>query len=324
MRRDPKTAVLLMAYGSAPSASKADVRAYLTHILQFYRRTDPTDDEITHLQRRYKAVGGSPLYEVTGRTVTALQRALDLAFPDAFEVVMAMKHSPPHIEDAVRQLAARGARRGVAVALAPFRSRLSTEGYYQLVSEVNEALETPLDWCYAPDWHLHPLFLELWQGRIDDALAALDGQEPWPVFTNHSLPLRIQDGGDPYPSQFEATARALAERCGLRHWSVAYQSAGRGNVPWLGPALGDVLAQQIAGGGKDVLVAPIGFLMDHLEVLYDLDVAACRAAAELNVRLHRTRMPNDDPLFVAMLVDVVRTAVRGSEQQFRTAVRGKE
>jgi ferrochelatase len=313
MPADPKTAVLLMAYGSAPTTKKADVRAYLTHILQFYRRTNPTDDEIKHLQARYKAVGGSPLYDVTGRTVAAVQRALDLAFPDMYDVVMAMKHSPPHVEDVVRALAGRGVHRGIAVALAPFRSRLSTEGYYKLVREVNEGLETPMEWRFAPDWHLHPLFLELWHRRIDDALASVPEREPWVIFTNHSLPARIQDGSDPYPAQFEATARALAERCGARSWSFAYQSAGGGNVPWLGPALGDVLARQIGNGGKDVLVAPIGFLMDHLEVLYDLDVAARRAAEELDVRLHRTRMPNDDPLLVALLADVVRTAGRSKK-----------
>jgi ferrochelatase len=300
-----------MAYGSAPSLDEESVRTYLTHILQFYRRASPTEDEVRHLRERYRAVGGSPLYDITARLVTATQRALDLAFPREFRVFMGMKHSPPFIEERARRIAEEGFSRAVGVALAPFRSRLSTDGYYKLIKEVNDDLPRPIEWCFAGDWHLHPMFLALWHRRLDDALRPLNGEASI-VFTNHSLPARILEWGDPYPKQFEATAVALAKRCGLAHWFSAYQSAGGGPGPWLGPALNHVLAELIGTGHRSVLLTPVGFVMDHLEVLYDLDIDAVAMGRELDVVVSRTQMPNDDPLLVACLADVIREARFGS------------
>lgn len=297
--------VLLMAYGSPPSLDDEAVRAYLRHILQFYRRTDPTPEEVAHLQERYRAIGGSPLYAITERIAAALQHALDLSHPGRFRVYWAMKHSPPFIEDVVPRMAQDGLSRAIAVALAPFRSRLSTDGYYRVVEEANVRLPGPMTWSMVPDWHLHPLFLTLWQGRIEAARRDLP-DDALVVFTNHSLPERIRRWDDPYPDQFETTARTLAERCGLTRWTTAYQSAGGGAEPWLGPDLTDVLRSYRDQGGRHVLVAPIGFLMDHLEVLYDIDVEAQAEARTMGLRLTRTRMPNDDPLLVALLADVVR------------------
>lgn len=303
-------AVLLMAYGSASSLEDDDVRSYLAHILQFYRRRSPTNEEVQDLKARYEAVGGSPLCDITARIVEGTQGALDLAQPGVFKVRMAMKHSSPSIEEMACRVAADGFERGVAVALAPFHSPLSTEGYYKLVSDANAALPRPLEWRCADDWHLHPTFLELWERRIADALSSIDG-DPVVVFTNHSLPARIQEGSDPYTAQFEATAGALADRQGLENWATAYQSAGRGGVPWLGPTLLDVIGQWVQRGRESFMVVPIGFLMDHLEILYDLDVEARETARQLGIRLYRTRMPNDDPSLVEMLVDVILHAASG-------------
>lgn len=301
-----------MAYGSVPSPTQEDVERYLTHILQYYRSASPKEEDVRHLQARYKAVGGSPLYDITARMVTATQRALDLAFPRQFRVTMAMKHSPPYIEDKVQHLAEDGFTHGVGVPLAPFRSRMSSGGYVRLVEEVNQTLSRPLTWRFATDWHLHPLFLDMWQRRILDAHRRLPEHTPV-IFTNHSLPASILDGSDPYHAQFEATAKALAKRCGLKVWRATYQSAGGGKMPWLGPALGHVLAQLIGTGHRSVLLAPIGFVMDHLEVLYDLDVEARRMGKELGAEVVRTRMPNDDPLMVAVLTDVIRRAWVGAD-----------
>jgi len=304
--------VLLMAYGSPPSMDDAAIYAYLRHILQFYRQTDPDPEDVAHLKERYRAIGGSPLYAITERLAAGLQHALDRAAPGNFRVYWAMKHSPPFIEDVVARMARDGLRRAVGVALAPFRSRLSTDGYYRAVQEANQDLTNPMTWAFADDWHLHPLFLKLWQGRIEDARRGLP-ETTLVVFTNHSLPERVRRWDDPYPVQFEATARTLAERCGLSRWTIAYQSAGGGNEPWLGPDLIDVLREHRESGGTHALVVPVGFLMDHLEVLYDIDVEAQAEARAMGLHLARTRMPNDDPLLVDLLVDVVRKAVRSAE-----------
>lgn len=311
-----------MAYGSAPSLAERDVRQYLTHILQFYRKSDPADGEVEDLTARYEAVGGSPLYEVTERLVAATQAVLDREEPGAYRVRLAMKHSPPFIEDMVRAIAAEGAVRAVGVALAPFRSRLSTEGYLRLVCETNAGLDEPVEWAFAGDWHLHPGFLDLWQERIEERLEELD-EGPVVVFTNHSLPARVRDWDDPYERQFRATAEALAARCGLTRWSAAYQSEGGGGVPWLGPGLDAALVEWKAKGAGSVLVVPIGFLMDHLEVLYDVDIAARQQAREAGVALYRTRMPNDDPQLVALLGDIVRRAAGAMHDQ-RLAVRDRQ
>ena len=298
------TAVLLMAYGTAPTTSEGDVRAHLTHILQFYRRTDPTDEEVADLKMRYEAVSGSPLYDITARVVAATAGALEETAPGAFRVYSAMKHSPPFIEDVVREIAAHGCSRAVGLALTPFPSRLSSEGYYKLVRDANDALPAPLEWQFAESWHLHPGFLALWEDLVREALGAFV-RLPVVLFTNHSLPERIRQWNDPYEQAFAATARELAVRLGLEDRGIAYQSAGAGGTPWLGPRLEDVLKERAAAGVRDVLLAPVGFVMDHLEVLYDIDVEARRLADALGVELHRTRMPNDDPKFIALLVDVI-------------------
>jgi ferrochelatase len=296
--------VLVMAYGSPPSMDDGAIYAYLRHILQYYRRTDPDAEDVRHLKERYQAIGGSPLYGITERLAVRLQHTLDRTRPGGFRVYWAMKHSPPFIEDVVSRMAQDGLRQAVGLALAPFRSRLSTDGYYRIVQEANQRLPDPMTWSFVDDWHLHPLFLTLWQDRIEAARRDLP-EDALVVFTNHSLPERIRRWDDPYPVQFEATARALAERCGLTRWTTAYQSAGGGNEAWLGPDLLDVLREYRKNGGTHVLVAPIGFLMDHLEVLYDIDVEAQAEARAIGLHLTRTPMPNDDPRLVALLADGV-------------------
>ena len=296
--------VLIMAYGSAPSLDDQAISDYLRHILQYYRKTEPTEEECRHLKERYQAVGGSPLYRITGNISQAIQKTLDQRFPERFQVYWGMKHSPPLIEDVVSQMAKAGVKQAIAVALAPFRSRLSSEGYYRLVQDSNSSLDDPIQWSFAEDWNLHPLFLELWKNRIEDVLHRQE-KTPTVIFTNHSLPARIQEWNDPYTEQFETAAEALAKEGRLSEWTTAYQSEGAGSQPWLGPNLTDVL-QELRDQGQDTFLAvPIGFVMDHLEILYDLDMKAQEDAKEMGILLWRTEMPNDDPLLVAMLAELV-------------------
>lgn len=308
-----------MAYGSAPSMEDRDIRAYLEHIFRFYRNASATDEHVRDLRRRYEAAGGSRLYDVSRRIVAGVQQRLDQAMPRAFRVHLAMKHSPPFIEDVTREIASSGCTSAVGLALAPFPGRFSTDGYYKLVRDVGAQLDAPIDWRFGGEWHLHPTFLELWRRRIAQAIGGL-GDEPFVVFTNHSLPARIREWADPYERAFADTAAAIAERSGLARWSHAFQSEGGGGVPWLGPSLDAVLREQVAAGHRAFLVAPIGFLMDHLEVLYDVDVVVRRLADELGITLRRPPMPNDDPLLLDVLADVVRrTAEPVGEAQARRA-----
>ena len=297
--------VLIMAYGSALGIKEEAIHNYLRHILQYYRKTDPDDVDVQDLRARYQAIGGSPLYEITERIAQGVQDALDLSFPRQFKVYTAMKHSPPFIKDTVIEMRRNGIDKTIAVALAPFRSRLSTEGYYHLVVKAGKVM-TPSMQCFPlEDWNLHPLFLMLWKNRINDALRLI-GSEPAVIFTNHSLPQHIQQWNDAYPEQFKMTAKVLSQECNLSHWTIAYQSAGGGSQTWLGPHLAEVIQGWKNKGFSEFLLAPIGFLMDHLEILYDLDVEAQSMAKTLNVKVDRTTMPNDDPLFLAMLVDLIR------------------
>ncbi|MDA2935098.1 ferrochelatase [Acidobacteria bacterium AH-259-D05] len=295
---------LIMAYGSTPSLDDQDIFEYLRHILLHYRKTGPTQEEFQDLKERYQAIGGSPLYTVTERIVQAVQNTLNMKSPGRFQVHMAMKHSPPLIENVVREMANHGVSQAVGVALAPFRSRLSSDAYYRLVQEVNHQLDRPIQWSFAGDWNLHPLFLELWSQAIEDVL---EGQDPIPmiIFTNHSLPARIQEWKDPYSDQFEKTAQALAEKCHLSKWTTAYQSEGGDNQSWLGPSLKAVLQEEKNQENNAFLVVPIGFVMDHLEILYDLDVKAQAEAETRGISMARTPMPNDHPLLVAMLADLI-------------------
>lgn len=300
----PREGVLMMAYGSAPALSDQAIRDYLRHILQHYRKSDPTEAEFAHLKKRYEAIGKSPLYPVTEAIVSSLQNLLDSRSPARFRTYLAMKHSPPFIEEVVARMGHDGIEHALAVALAPFPSRLSTEGYYRLVGTSNRQLEHPIDWEFADKWNLHPLFLDLWEKRIHRSFGSYS-RPPVVVFTNHSLPARIQEWNDPYAQEFETTAAVLADRCNLPKWDIAFQSEGGGNQPWLGPPLKEVIEQWKGRGESDFLAVPVGFLMDHLETLYDLDIEAQSQAAEMGVALSRTEMPNDDPMLVKLLVDLV-------------------
>ncbi len=307
--RSHQTAVLLMAYGSAPTHNEEGVRAYLDHILAYYRGAAASDEQVADLKARYERIGESPLYGVTGRLARAVQQRLSKP-GEPYSVRVAMKHSPPFIEDAVKATVESGVTSGIAVALAPFRSRLTSDSYYK---QVDAALVgDSVAWTHPGDWHQHPLFLVLWERLVAEAIEAED-DDPVVIFTNHSLPARILSWNDPFPEQFSATANALAERLELERWSIAFQSAGGGGQPWLGPSLFDVVGQWIDRGARAFVVAPIGFLVDHLEVRYDLDIDAVEMAKELGVSIRRTAMPNDAPEMVELVADLVLTV--SSERQ---------
>jgi protoporphyrin/coproporphyrin ferrochelatase len=282
-------AVILMAYGS-PS-SPADVAEYLTDI----RRGRPVSDEaIEELQERYRRIGGrSPLAEITEAQRVALER--ELGSP----VHVGMKHWRPRIAEAVEAALARGADSLVGVVLAPHYSRLSVAGYRNLLET---ALAGRAELTFIESWHDDEALIEVLADRVR-------GFEGHVVFTAHSLPERILRDGDPYRDQLLETARLVAERANLERWSFAFQSASPTGEPWLGPDILEELGTLSANGVESALVCPIGFVSDHLEILWDLDVEARERAAELGLDLERIESLNDDPAFIHALAGVVRKAL---------------
>jgi protoporphyrin/coproporphyrin ferrochelatase len=283
--------VVVMAYGSP--ASTDDVESYYTHIR---RGRPPTPEQLDDLRRRYDAIGGiSPL---RGRT-EAQARVLQDALGDGYRVELGMKHAPPFIEDGVAALD--GCERIVGLVLAPHYSAMSVGEY---LGRAREASTVPF--AAVESWAREPAYVEFLADAVREQLASMpDGTTV--LFTAHSLPARIVDQADPYPDEIRATADLVAAAVGLDRWSgyaTGWQSAGRTPEPWLGP---DVL-EVIAAAPGPLLVCPCGFVSDHLEVLYDLDVDAVAAAEARGIAFARTRVVNDDPIVLAALAERVRAA----------------
>jgi ferrochelatase len=290
MTKDARTAVILMAYGSPERPE--DIPAYFEDI----RGGRPVRPEaVAELTERYRRIGGrSPLDEITEAQRAALE--VETGLP----VFVGMKHWHPWIADAVDAALADGAERIVALVLAPHYSRMSIGGY-------RERLETALDGraelSFVESWHDYEPYIELLADRVQGTNAHV-------VFTAHSLPERILADGDPYRDQLLETSQLVAERAGVEHWSFAFQSESATGEPWLGPDILDELDSLYDGGVRKVLVAPVGFVSDHLEILWDIDVEARERAAELGLELDRIESLNDDPAFVRALADLVKKASR--------------
>ncbi|HVF76622.1 MAG TPA: ferrochelatase [Acidimicrobiales bacterium] len=293
--------VLVMSYGT-PSGPDG-IEAYYTDIR---RGHPPTAEQLADLRRRYDAIGGvSPLAERTAAQVAGLQVALDATDPGRFAVFSGAKHSTPSIEDGMNAIATAGLVDVVALVLAPHYSALSVGQYFE---RVDAAATDNMAVTYVHDWHLEPVLVDLLAERVGEALARFSGDAVVETLvTAHSLPARVVDMDDPYPGQVAATAEAVAEAAGLTRWQVAWQSAARTPEPWLGPDVLDVIPA-LASTADGVLVCPAGFVSDHLEILYDLDVQAREVAESAGLRFERTASLNDDKRFLAMLADVVRVA----------------
>ncbi len=299
---DTPIGVLVMAYGSP--ASPAEVPAYYTHVRG--GRTPPPE-LVADLERRYRAIGGtSPLAERTRAQVEATRAALR---DEGFVVAMGQKHAAPFIEDGVASLADAGVRRLVGIVLAPHYSALSVGRYHERAAEAGRA--HGIGYTGVERWHTHPVLIDLLAERVHDARGRLPtGAVAETLVTAHSLPQRALTLDSPsYPEQLGQTAEALAQRAGLSRWRVAWQSAGRTPEPWIGPDLLEVIRSLPAQGVDAVVVCPAGFVSDHLEVLYDIDIEARQVAEEAGLALARTTSLDDDPRFVAVLADTVRAAV---------------
>jgi len=289
------TGILLMAHGT-PS-SMAEMPEYLTLV----RGGRPASEElVAEMRHNYEAIGGrSPLTDITLAQADALRARLGPDVP----VAVGMRNWTPFIKDAVAGLAARGVTRIVGIPLAPQFSSLSVQKYNDAA---RAALPPGVTFAAVESYHAHPLLLDAFAERVRDAAPRPDELV---VFTAHSLPARVIEGGDRYADEVAATARGVAERAGVTKYAQAFQSAGRTPEPWIGPSLTQMLDEQSGNGVRKFLIVPIGFVCDHTEILFDIDVQAAREAREFSTSLRRTESLNTSPTFIALLEDLVRSMV---------------
>jgi ferrochelatase len=292
-----------MAYGGP--ASLVEIPGYLADIRHGRPTPRAVVDEITE---NYRAIGGrSPLLDVSRRQADVL--AADLG--GDFRCYLGMRHWSPWIEEVVGEMVADGIERAVSLVLAPHFSALSVARYQQKVADGLELYHGRIDIEHVPSYHDAPGLIEAFANRVAEGISR------WPeddrtsvhvVFSAHSLPERVLASGDPYEEQCLETARLVAASAGLsdERWSWAYQSAGRTPEPWAGPDLGEHLEELAGRGVRDIVSVPVGFVSDHVEILFDIDHKAAAVAAGLGIRLERPPALNDDPLFIGALAELVR------------------
>jgi protoporphyrin/coproporphyrin ferrochelatase len=299
-----KTAVLVMAYGTPRTPE--EIEGYYTRIRH---GRPPSPEQLDDLVRRYEAIGGtSPLNERTAAQVAGIAEALEQLAPGRFDVHFGAKYAEPLIEQAAADIAAQGYERVVCLVLTPHFSTIGTGSY---LDRARAALGEEAELVAIERWWDAPGFAPLLAERVRQARAELPGdvvERSLVLFTAHSLPVKILEVGDPYPIELSRSAEAIAEAAGLDRFEVAWQSAGRTPEPWLGPDILEVVRQLPEHGVEGVVVCPVGFVADHLEVLFDVDVEAAAVAEEVGIALVRTASLNDDPAFIELLARRVSEA----------------
>ena len=291
----PKTGVLMMAHGTPSSMDE------MPEYLRLVRGGRPPSDELVEeMRHNYEAIGGrSPLTDLTMAQAQALGERLGADLP----VAVGMRNWRPFIKDAIEELAGAGVTRIIGIPMAPQFSTLSVKKY---VDAATSALPAGVEFVPVPSYYMHPLLLEAFAERLR---AANPRADELVVFTAHALPLKVIESGDQYAEQVAATARGVAERAGITSYEGAYQSAGRTPEPWIGPSIEELIDEQSGLGVRKFLVAPIGFVCDHTEILYDIDIQAARTAREFSTSLRRTESLNTSPTFIRLLEELVRAAV---------------
>ena len=286
------SAVLLMAHGTPSSLDE------MPEYLRLVRGGRPPSPELVEeMRRNYAAIGGrSPLTDLTMAQADALRARLGADVP----VAVGMRNWRPFIKDALEDLVRQGATRIVGVPMAPQFSTLSVQKY---VDAARAALPDGAQFDAVTSYHAHPRLLEAFAGRVR---AASVREDETVVFTAHSLPVRVIEGGDVYADEVAATARGVADLAGIGRFETAYQSAGRTPEPWIGPDLGELITARAAAGARRFLVVPVGFVCDHTEILFDVDVQAARTAREAGATLRRTESLNTSPAFIDALEEIVR------------------
>jgi protoporphyrin/coproporphyrin ferrochelatase len=288
-----------MAYGTPKSLD--DVEVYFTHMRGGQK---PSRPELENLIHRYKAIGGtSPLIAITERLRDKLQERLRQR-GSGTRVYTAMKHSPPFIADVVRKAAEDGIDELLAVALAPHYSKMSIGTYMMAVEEANSALQRKMKLDVVLSWHTNPKLIHAWTDSIKHSERSLP-RDYFLVFSAHSLPEKILASGDPYRSELVETSELIAKQVGKADWGFAFQSASHSKEPWLGPDILSYLQDMLGNGKTSFLIAPIGFVSDHLEILYDIDVECKEWASANGAQLARCDSLNDSPGMIECLDSII-------------------
>lgn len=292
--------VLVMAYGGPNDLG--EVEPYLLDV-RGYR---PTAPEIVHeVRERYRQIGGrSPILEQTRAQADALVSVLNVAGP-TFKTFAGMRHWHPFIKDTLAQMAGEGIARAVGLVMAPHYARMSVGVYFKKVDEAQASIEI----ARIERWHLLPGYLDALAARVRAALEKFPAEaraEVPVIFTAHSLPQRILEWGDPYPAELQETVAGVMGRLGPRPHAFAFQSAAMTPDPWLGPDAGEVIKRLAAEGRRHVLIAPVGFVCEHVEILYDVDIVFMRQAEALGMHLERIEMLNTAPSMINGLAELVR------------------
>ena len=300
-----KMGLLVMAYGT-PNKPE-EIEAYYTDIRHGHR---PTDEQLEDLKSRYESIGGvSPLARITNEQANSLEKSLNES-QDAYEfkTYLGLKHIAPFIEDAVKEMKEDGIEEAVALVLAPHYSTFSVKSYMDRAQKTTADIGGPRI-ITIESWYKEPGFIHWWATKIKDVFKDIPESEhdqTVVVISAHSLPEKIRAAGDPYPDQLEETAKLIAEAADLPHYAVGWQSAGQTADPWIGPDVQDLTRDLYHEKGyRHFIYCPVGFVAEHLEVLYDNDYECRVVCEELGVKYHRPPMPNADPDFIKVLSEVV-------------------
>lgn len=300
-----KKAVLIMAYGTPDSTE------WMPYYLSDIRGGRPMSEEfVAEFRHRYELIGGSPL---TGLTYDQAKKTSEVLRQRGYDwpVYVGMRHWSPWIKDAIGQMYLHGIEEAVGIVMAPHYSSMSIGRYWTKVEEAQQVYGTAIKFSFVNSWYRQPEFLQAVENHVRagfEKFAPEVRDKVKLVFSAHSLPARLLKMGDPYDDELKTNAKIIAERLGNVDWMFSYQSAAHTGEPWLGPQIEDVVVDLAKEGYKHVLVAPIGFVCDHVEILYDLDIEAKQVAQERGMQLERIESMNSDPLFIEAIANAVIAA----------------
>ena len=296
----PRTGIFLMAHGAPESTD--DIPEYLKTIRG---GRDSTPETIQIIRDRYEQIGGkSPLREITAELAERLEKFLNQEEPQ-FKVYVGMRNWSPYIRDEVKRMKEDGIEKVIALCLAPQFSTWSTKLYFNAFEDaLKECGGENIDVHFVASWANHPLLIDAFAEKYREALAKLNGESVYTIFTAHSIPSESIDLGDPYDQEFNKTVELLVDRVKPNNWYQAYQSQGMIPVPWLGPTVESVLDKISRVGSKTVLIVPVGFVCDHVEILFDIDIEFKNYSVDKKLKLHRTESLNFSPTYIEALASI--------------------
>jgi ferrochelatase len=302
-------AILLLAFGGPRSLD--EVEPFLTRL---FRGRKPSPEQLERVKERYRLIGGfSPLPEITLKQAKALENSLhSRGYP--FKSYVGMRYGQPLIEETLREIIRDGIQEVIAIPMAPFRSRASTGAYIEEVKQAQERLEGKMEISFIEGWHLHPLFLGAIQEKIEEGLRPFTPEERkrvHSIFSAHSLPKSLVEN-EFYVKDMEASVREVLKRIEPLPWHIAFQSRGIGPEEWLGPDVEFILTELSHQKVREVLIIPIGFVSDHIEVLYDIDIFYREKAESMGMVLRRSPSLNDSERFIEALTAIVEEHIHNS------------